>query len=190
MSPARRQLSRYGWRPADPLDRPVLFVNPGSGGGKAADAGVAGRARERDIEVVLLAPGQDLAALVRAAVAGGDGSLAVVARPPRRTGFRSCDAATGHSSIVTKRAIMIRNNQSSERQRIYGLMEMPGFLMLDWTSPPWQRSHRPSLWQAQYSEEDASPYATTSKTAGTYGVGGSGRGVAAACSCPYPLNDD
>jgi diacylglycerol kinase family enzyme len=88
MSPARRQLSRYGWRPADPARRPVLFVNPRSGGGKAADAGVAGWARERDIEVVLLAPGQDLAALVRAAVeggadalgmAGGDGSLAVVA---------------------------------------------------------------------------------------------------------------
>ena len=88
MSPARRQLSRYGWRPAGPLRRPVLFVNPRSGGGKAADAGVAGRARERGIEVVQLAPGQDLAALVRAAVdggadalgmAGGDGSLAVVA---------------------------------------------------------------------------------------------------------------
>jgi hypothetical protein len=57
MSPARRQLSWYGWRPADPPRRPVLFVNPGSGGGKAADAGVAGRARERDIEVVLLGDG-------------------------------------------------------------------------------------------------------------------------------------
>lgn len=88
MSPARRHPYRYGWRPAGPPRRPVLFVNPRSGGGKAADAGVAERARERQIEVVLLAPGQDLAALVRAAVdggadalgmAGGDGSLAVVA---------------------------------------------------------------------------------------------------------------
>lgn len=88
MSPARRQLSRYGWRTVAPPRRPVLFVNPRSGGGKAADADLAVRARERGIEVVLLGPGQDLAALVRAAVAGGadalgmaggDGSLAVVA---------------------------------------------------------------------------------------------------------------
>ncbi|MBO0818787.1 MAG: diacylglycerol kinase, partial [Actinobacteria bacterium] len=67
MSPARRQLSRYGWRAAGPPRRPVLFVNPGSGGGKATDAGIADRARDRGIEVVLLGPGQDLAALVRAA---------------------------------------------------------------------------------------------------------------------------
>ena len=46
MNPSQRQLSRYGWRPADPPRRPVLFVNPGSGGGKAAHARVAERARE------------------------------------------------------------------------------------------------------------------------------------------------
>ena len=66
----------------------MLFVNPGSGGGKAARAGVAERAREKGIEVVILAAGQDLAALAGEAVAagadalgmaGGDGSLAVVA---------------------------------------------------------------------------------------------------------------
>jgi diacylglycerol kinase family enzyme len=66
----------------------VLFVNPGSGDGKAARAGVAERARDKEIEAVILAPGQDLDALARAAVAagadalgmaGGDGSLAVVA---------------------------------------------------------------------------------------------------------------
>jgi len=44
------QLSRYGWRPADPPRRPVLFINPRSGDGKAARG-----------------------------MAGGDGSLAVVA---------------------------------------------------------------------------------------------------------------
>jgi diacylglycerol kinase family enzyme len=73
---------------ADPPTRPVLFVNPRSGGGKAARAGLAERARDRGIEVVLLGPHQDLAALARDAVAdgadalgmaGGDGSLAVVA---------------------------------------------------------------------------------------------------------------
>ena len=83
-----RQLSRYGWRPADPSRRPVLFVNPRSGDGKAARAGLAERAHEKGIEAVILAPGQDLAALAREAVAGGadvlgmaggDGSLAVVA---------------------------------------------------------------------------------------------------------------
>jgi diacylglycerol kinase family enzyme len=88
MNPSRPQLSRYGWRPAEPLRRPVLFVNPRSGSGKAARAGVAERARDKGIEAVVLAPGQDLAALAREAVAagadalgmaGGDGSLAVPA---------------------------------------------------------------------------------------------------------------
>jgi diacylglycerol kinase family enzyme len=85
--PASR-LSRYGWRPADPPRRPVLFINPRSGGGKAERAGLADRARDTGIEAVLLEPGRDLAALAGAAaaagadalgMAGGDGSLAVVA---------------------------------------------------------------------------------------------------------------
>ena len=88
MNQPARQLSRYGWRPVDPPRRPVLFINPRSGDGKAARAGVAERARTMGIEAVILAPGQDLAALAREAVtagadalgmAGGDGSLAVVA---------------------------------------------------------------------------------------------------------------
>ena len=88
MNPSRPQLSRYGWRRVDPPRRPVLFVNPRSGDGKAARAGVAERARAKGIEAVILAPGQDLAALARETVtagadalgmAGGDGSLAVVA---------------------------------------------------------------------------------------------------------------
>ena len=81
------ELSRDGWRSSDPL-RPVLFVNPRSGGGKAARAAVAERARERGIETVIFAPGQSLEALAGEAVAdgadalgvaGGDGSMAVVA---------------------------------------------------------------------------------------------------------------
>jgi len=88
MNQSKRELSRYGWRPADPARRPVLFVNPRSGDGKAAHARVAERAREKGIEAVILAAGQDLDALAREAVAagadalgmaGGDGSLAVVA---------------------------------------------------------------------------------------------------------------
>ena len=76
------------WATADPLERPVLFVNPRSGGGKAAHAGLAERARERGIAVIVLGPGDRLPVLVDQAVAdgadglgvaGGDGSLAVVA---------------------------------------------------------------------------------------------------------------
>jgi diacylglycerol kinase family enzyme len=68
--------------------RPVLFVNPRSGDGKAVRLDVADAARARGITPIELAPGDDLAALVRAAVgdgadalamAGGDGSQAVVA---------------------------------------------------------------------------------------------------------------
>jgi diacylglycerol kinase family enzyme len=86
--PSTPMSAASGWRPVDPPRRPVLFVNPRSGGGKAARAGLAGRARELGIEAVILDRGQDLAALARGAaaggadalgVAGGDGSLAVVA---------------------------------------------------------------------------------------------------------------
>lgn len=88
MNPVDRQLSRYGWQAAEPPGRPVLFVNPRSGGGKAAHAKIAERAQANGIEVVILTPGQDLAALAAAAVAdgadalgmaGGDGSLGIVA---------------------------------------------------------------------------------------------------------------
>ena len=74
--------------PAGPPQRPVLFVNPKSGDGTASRTALADRARERAIEVVLLGPDQSLTTLVGEAVAagadalgmaGGDGSLAVVA---------------------------------------------------------------------------------------------------------------
>jgi diacylglycerol kinase family enzyme len=66
----------------------VLFVNPKSGGGEATRARLAERARERGIDVIVAGPDQTLARLVGEAVqrgadalgiAGGDGSLAVVA---------------------------------------------------------------------------------------------------------------
>jgi diacylglycerol kinase family enzyme len=93
---SRRTLSRYGWTPADRPRRPVLFVNPTSGGGKAVRAAVAERARERGIEVIVLSPGQNLAALVEEVVtpgadalgmAGGDGSVAVVATAAQEHGL-------------------------------------------------------------------------------------------------------
>ena len=79
---------RRGWEPADPPQRPVLFMNPKSGGGKAARADLAKRARDRGIDVIVLRPDDNFVALVGEAVdggadalgvAGGDGSLAVVA---------------------------------------------------------------------------------------------------------------
>ena len=87
MSPSPER-PRPGWEPADPPRRPVLFVNPRSGGGSATRANLVELARERGIETFVLAPGQSLATLVGAAVAGGadalgmaggDGSLSVVA---------------------------------------------------------------------------------------------------------------
>jgi diacylglycerol kinase family enzyme len=68
--------------------RPVLFYNPKSGGGKAERFAVAKEARDRGIEPIELKRGDDLETLVRGAVArgadglamaGGDGSQAVVA---------------------------------------------------------------------------------------------------------------
>ena len=68
--------------------RPVLFLNPRSGGGKAERFQLADEARKRGIEPIELGPGDDLATLVKTAVdggadalamAGGDGSQAVVA---------------------------------------------------------------------------------------------------------------
>jgi diacylglycerol kinase family enzyme len=65
-----------------------LLVNPRSGNGKAARAGLAEAARELGVEVHLLQAGDDPGALARAAVAGGadavgvaggDGSLGLVA---------------------------------------------------------------------------------------------------------------
>ena len=69
-------------------ERPVLFYNPRSGGGKAARFHVAREARRRGIEPIELRQGDDLEELVRGAVfegadalamAGGDGSQAIVA---------------------------------------------------------------------------------------------------------------
>ena len=75
--------------PPRPAPRaPVLFFNPKSGGGKAEKFSLAVEARARGIEPIELASGEDLEKLVRDAVAdgadglamaGGDGSQAVVA---------------------------------------------------------------------------------------------------------------
>jgi diacylglycerol kinase family enzyme len=85
-----------GWHAADPPQRPVLFVNWKSGGGKAVRAGLAERARERGVDVVEVRPDSNLATLADEAVAhgadalgmaGGDGSLAVIAAAARAHGL-------------------------------------------------------------------------------------------------------
>ncbi|WP_051716521.1 diacylglycerol/lipid kinase family protein [Streptomyces sp. NRRL F-5727] len=76
--------------PADPPDRPVLIMNPKSGGGKVERFGLVARAEELGAKVILLDPSApaDVAALARDAVAdgadllgvaGGDGTQALVA---------------------------------------------------------------------------------------------------------------
>jgi len=71
-----------------PPQRPVLFYNPLSGGGKAERFALAKEARDRGYEPIELKRGDELEVLVRRAVdrgadglamAGGDGSQAVVA---------------------------------------------------------------------------------------------------------------
>jgi diacylglycerol kinase family enzyme len=80
--------SRTPLPPQPAPQRPVLFFNPRSGGGKAQRFSLATEAKSRGIEPIELRPGQDLERLARAAVAdgtdalamaGGDGSQAVVA---------------------------------------------------------------------------------------------------------------
>ena len=88
MSAQQRRPSSRGFVPIEPARRPVLFINPTSGGGKAQRARLADVARERGIEPVTLAQGDELEAFIHGAVAdgadalgvaGGDGSLALVA---------------------------------------------------------------------------------------------------------------
>jgi diacylglycerol kinase family enzyme len=85
--PAAPTTSRAG-TPAPKPVRPVLLMNPRSGGGKAEKFDLPARCRERGIEPIVLQPGDDLLALAEDAVdrgadvigmAGGDGSQALVA---------------------------------------------------------------------------------------------------------------
>lgn len=77
----------YVRRSAD-VDRPVLISNPWSGDGKATQVGLADAARSAGIATVVMEAGDDLEQLASEAVdggadaigmAGGDGSLGVVA---------------------------------------------------------------------------------------------------------------
>jgi diacylglycerol kinase family enzyme len=81
--------------PMAPPDRPVLFINPRSGDGKAGRLGLEAQARARGIEPIELGE-ESLEAVVRTAVAdgadalamaGGDGSQAIVAAVAAEAGL-------------------------------------------------------------------------------------------------------
>jgi diacylglycerol kinase family enzyme len=89
LGPAGSSATTAWTQPERPPAKPWLLVNLKSGGGKAERLDLAGAARARDVRVHLLAPGDDPVALARDAVAagadalgvaGGDGSLGLVAR--------------------------------------------------------------------------------------------------------------
>jgi diacylglycerol kinase family enzyme len=74
-------------------ERPVLLINPRSGGGKAQRYDLVAQCSARGIEPIVLKEGDDLASLAAAAVssgadvmgmAGGDGSQAIVAAAASR----------------------------------------------------------------------------------------------------------
>jgi diacylglycerol kinase family enzyme len=82
--------------PVSAARRPVLLVNPKSGGGKAERFSLVEECERRGVEPVVLRPGDDLAALAEQAaasgadvvgMAGGDGSQALVARVAARHGI-------------------------------------------------------------------------------------------------------
>ena len=86
-APVRRAAHGHA-RPLQPARRGVLIINPKSGGGKAEQFNLPEEARKRNIEPLLLGPGDDLCQLAEEAVgrgadvigmAGGDGSQALVA---------------------------------------------------------------------------------------------------------------
>jgi diacylglycerol kinase family enzyme len=88
-----------------PAARPVLLMNPKSGGGKVERFNLVEEARRRGVEPVVLAPGDDLLELAERAVAGGadvlgmaggDGSQALVATVASRhdVGFVCIPAGT------------------------------------------------------------------------------------------------
>jgi diacylglycerol kinase family enzyme len=88
-----------------PAARPVLLMNPKSGGGKVERFNLVEEARRRGVEPIVLAPGDDLLQLAERAVAGGadvvgmaggDGSQALVASvaAARDVGFVCVPAGT------------------------------------------------------------------------------------------------
>ncbi|GAB3058321.1 hypothetical protein GCM10027053_20200 [Intrasporangium mesophilum] len=82
--------------PASKAKHPVLLMNPRSGGGKVERFSLVDLCHQRGVEPLVLGPGEDLRAVAEDAVArgadllgmaGGDGSLAIVASVASRHGI-------------------------------------------------------------------------------------------------------
>ena len=97
MRAGERLRAALGWKPVARPRRPVLFVNPRSGGGTAVRLALAQRARELGIEPIVLEPDHDLAALVADAVARGADALGMAGGDGQR---RQRDAADGPGDCV------------------------------------------------------------------------------------------
>ena len=91
-----QQALRARWKTVAPTSRGVVIMNPKSGGGKVERFALAEEAHRRDVEAVLLEPGDDLRSLAESAVqhgadalgmAGGDGSQAIVAAVAKAHGL-------------------------------------------------------------------------------------------------------
>lgn len=87
--------------------RPVLLINPRSGGGKARRFDLVTRCRAQGVEPVVMKDGDDLAALAGAAVssgadvigmAGGDGSQGIVASIASRHDIPTCAYRPAHAT--------------------------------------------------------------------------------------------
>jgi diacylglycerol kinase family enzyme len=98
IGPELVELARTGGgaTPVEPAVRPVLLVNPKSGGGKAERFDLVGECRRRGIEPIVLERGDDLERLADkvalsgadvVGMAGGDGSQALVAGVASRHGI-------------------------------------------------------------------------------------------------------
>ncbi|MET7619178.1 diacylglycerol kinase family protein [Streptomyces sp. NPDC005408] len=122
---ARVALRRHGRpvaaarRPAAKPARPILLMNPKSGGGKVERFGLADECSRRGIEGVLLKPGEDLRELAEDAVArgadaigmaGGDGSQAIVAEVAARHGIPHVVVPTGTRNHLALDLGLDRNN--------------------------------------------------------------------------------
>ena len=98
--------------PVGAAARPVLIMNPKSGGGKAVKFNLAEECAARGIQAVVLGPGDDLLQLAESAIdggadvigmAGGDGSQALIATVASRAGIPHVVRAGGDAQPLRAR---------------------------------------------------------------------------------------
>jgi hypothetical protein len=85
-------------------DKPVLIVNPTSGGGTASHYDLVGQCRARGIDAVVFERGDDLSALAAAAIEGGAEVIGIPAVTGHRRRSRLSPPSTTFSTCVSRRA--------------------------------------------------------------------------------------